>query len=220
MSGDNEGSYSARNAADYDERAAAYDWRAPEIAFGLSFEFVEPGESLLDIGIGTGLGSALFHKAGLRVFGIDRAPGMLDACRAKGFAEGLVLHDLLDEPWPYGNGTIDHALCLGVLGHIEDASPVFRQAGRILRPGGVFAFATVDRLPGESFAFEVGPEHTGTGESATLYRRGDEEIGVLLAEGGFAALRQVGFDVWVDPGKTRSMRMRCWIAERSSRAGA
>lgn len=219
MSGGREEAYAGRNAADYDERAAGYDWRAPEIAFGLSFEYVEPGDSILDIGIGTGLSSALFHKAGLRVFGMDRAHGMLGACRAKGFAAGLVLHDLRDEPWPYGDGTIDHALCLGVLGHIENAGPVFRQTGRILRPGGVFVFATIDRLPGESLSFEVGPEHTGTGEKATLHRRGEEEIGLLLDAGGFDALRQFAFDVRIDPEKTASMPMRCWVVARSKRDG-
>lgn len=70
-------------ASDYDRKAEEYDWRGPEVAFGLSYAFVSPGESVLDIGIGTGLSSVLFHKAGLRVYGMDVSPQMLEACSGK-----------------------------------------------------------------------------------------------------------------------------------------
>jgi len=56
-------------ASHYDSEAEVYNWRGPEVVFGLTYGFVNPGESVLDIGIGTGLGSVLFHKAGLRVYG-------------------------------------------------------------------------------------------------------------------------------------------------------
>jgi hypothetical protein len=51
-------------AAAYDARAQEYDWRGPEVAFGLSYRYVQPGESLLDIGIGTGLSSYLRNQSG------------------------------------------------------------------------------------------------------------------------------------------------------------
>ena len=44
-------------SGDYDKKAEEYDWRGPEVAFGLAYAFVNPGESILDIGIGTGLSS-------------------------------------------------------------------------------------------------------------------------------------------------------------------
>lgn len=203
-------------ASDYDRKAASYDWLAPELVFGLAYAYVEAGESLLDIGIGTGLGSVLFYKAGLRVSGMDVSPDMLAECRRKGFAEELVLHDLRVEPWPFGEASIDHAVSIGVLGHFADPGPVFREAGRILR-GGVFAFVTGDRAQGESASFVVGPEHTGTGKPATLYRYGDDEIAALLEENDFETLHRFAFDAWMDPGKTRSMRMTCHVARRKPR---
>jgi len=66
-------------ARDYDRKAEQYDWRGPEVAFGLSYAFVSPGQSLLDIGIGTGLSSILFHKARLGVHGMDLSAEMLEA---------------------------------------------------------------------------------------------------------------------------------------------
>jgi|GEM_PF-5571654 len=69
----------------YDEEAEATGWFGPEVAFGLAYAHVHHGQSILDIGIGTGLGSALFKKAGLQVHGMDISPEMLEACRKKGF---------------------------------------------------------------------------------------------------------------------------------------
>ena len=44
----------------YDEEAEATGWFGPEVAFGLIYKYIQPGQSILDIGIGTGLGSVLF----------------------------------------------------------------------------------------------------------------------------------------------------------------
>ena len=70
-------------AADYDAQVSAYDCYLAEALFGLCYDFVQPGQSLLDLGIGSGLSAAPFARAGLRVAGMDFAPGMLDLCRAK-----------------------------------------------------------------------------------------------------------------------------------------
>ena len=51
----------------YDRGAAGTGWHGPAIAFGPAFPYTHPGECIPDIGIGTGLGSELFFRAGLRV---------------------------------------------------------------------------------------------------------------------------------------------------------
>ena len=76
-------------AATYDDEAEGTGWLAPEVAFGMTYTYVQPGQSILDIGIGTGLGSVLFQKAGLEVYGMDISPQMLDRllplCRQANF---------------------------------------------------------------------------------------------------------------------------------------
>ena len=84
----------------YDEEAEATGWYGPEAAFGLAYKFLRPGQSILDLGIGTGLAAVLFRKAGLRLYGMDVAPEMLEACRGKGFTD-LVRHDLTERPYPF-----------------------------------------------------------------------------------------------------------------------
>ena len=58
-------------AGEYDKAGKERSWHGPEIIFGLMYDYIAPGESLLDIGIGTGLDAAIFKKAGLQVYGID-----------------------------------------------------------------------------------------------------------------------------------------------------
>jgi hypothetical protein len=56
-----------RNSAfEYDRQARETNWLGPEVVFGLVYEYVKPGETLLDLGIGSGLSSIRFHQAGLQ----------------------------------------------------------------------------------------------------------------------------------------------------------
>jgi predicted TPR repeat methyltransferase len=132
-------------AADYDDQVQAYDCNVADVLFGLCYEFVRPGQRLLDVGIGSGLSTQLFAKAGLEIYGMDFSPAMLDICRAKGFAADLKQHDLLQLPWPYPAASFDHLVCCGVLHFIAQLDDILSEAGRVLSTGGVFAFTT--RLP-------------------------------------------------------------------------
>jgi 2-polyprenyl-3-methyl-5-hydroxy-6-metoxy-1,4-benzoquinol methylase len=54
-------------AENYDEAAKAINWQGPSLVFGLLSQYIRPGQTVLDIGIGTGLGSEPLSRAGLRV---------------------------------------------------------------------------------------------------------------------------------------------------------
>ncbi len=84
---------SAGTVTDYDHQARQNHWH-PEALFGLCYEYVQPGNCLLDIGTGTGLAAEPFARAGLQVSGFDNSPEMLAVCRAKGFAVELKQHDI------------------------------------------------------------------------------------------------------------------------------
>ncbi len=67
-------------AADYDRLANEDGYVAPEALFGLCFEYLRPGQRLLDIGIGTGLSSLPFARAGMAVYGLDGSAEMVKEC--------------------------------------------------------------------------------------------------------------------------------------------
>ena len=189
-------------AREYDTAAEATGWHGPEVAFGLVYEHLAPGQSALDLGIGTARAAALFRKAGLRVSGLDVSKEMLDASRTKGF-DDLVQHDLTKPPYPYPSAGFDHAVCVGVLPFLDDLTPVFAEVARLLRPGGMFAFMTLDRAPDEAAAFVVGPEHTGSDTYVTMHRHDAEQIASRVETAGLALLRSLPFTAYQDPRRRR-----------------
>jgi predicted TPR repeat methyltransferase len=180
-------------AAEYDEQVAAYRSYGAEFLFGLSFEYVRVGDSLLDLGIGTGLGSQPFARLGLAVSGVDGSAAMLEGCRAKGFAIDLRLFDLQRRPWPYEDGSFDHAIACGLFHFFGDLSPFFGEVGRLIRPGGLFAFTVMvpsggeqpggDTQPGDDYA-----EITRSG--VPVFVHAPMAVRSLLAASGFDLLKE------------------------------
>jgi len=148
-------------AADYDAQVRTHACYITDLVFGLCYETMRPGQSLLDVGTGSGLSAQLFARAGLHVSGMDFSPVMLDICRAKGFFTDLQQHDLTVIPWPYPANHFDHLVACGVFHFIPKLDSIVAEAGRLLKPGGLFAFTT--RLPcadlhGEPYALHQAGE--------------------------------------------------------------
>ena len=199
----------------YDEEAEATGWLGPEVAFGLAYKYIQPGQSILDIGIGTGLGSVLFRKAGLQVYGMDVSQEMLGACRSKGFTD-LTRQDLTEPPYPYESESLDHTVCVGVLNFFSDLSPVFGESARILRQGGLFVFVVGDRTEDESLEVVVGTEHTKSGAPVTMYRHSARQISRWVNGNGFTPLRSLAFTVYMDREKARSLQARAYLVRKTA----
>ena len=176
----------------------AYDCHIGDLLFGLCYEFVRPGQRLLDAGIGSGLSAQLFAQAGLEVHGMDFSPAMLEICRSKQIAFDLMLHDLTQTPWPYPTARFDHAICCGVLHFIAELDGIFGEAARVLLPGSVFAFTT--RQPAGPAALSTPFERHMAGDFA-IYSHDTAHVPTLLARHGFAVLKTqrclIGDDVFV-----------------------
>ena len=112
-------------AAGYDSQAQKTNWFGPEVVFGMAYEYIRPGESLLDLGIGSGLSAMPFHRAELLVSSLDGSQDVLDVCAAKNFALDLKCHDLRKLPLPYKNGTFQHVICVAVLNGFRDLDMIF-----------------------------------------------------------------------------------------------
>ncbi|MGD8847857.1 MAG: class I SAM-dependent methyltransferase [Desulfobacteraceae bacterium] len=198
-------------AAAYDEESEAAGWYAPEVAYGLTFAHVKPGQSILDIGIGTGLASVLFHKAGLKVHGMDNSLEMLEACRSKGF-NALQLHDLNKPPYPYDSESIDHVVCTGVMNFFSDLSTVFEETARILRKGGRFIFVVGDRAEHHSHEIQVRAEHAKSEKTATMYLHTPKQIYNWIERYRFGLVRSLAFTVFMDRERTKRLQVKAYLA--------
>ncbi|MDP8228771.1 MAG: class I SAM-dependent methyltransferase [Candidatus Electryoneaceae bacterium] len=127
-------------AGAYDSSVKAYNSYGAEILFGMCYEYIKPGESLLDLGIGTGLSSVHFAEAGLDVTGLDGSLAMLQECRKKGFAQDLRQFNIQNGPLPYSDNAFCHIVCCGVFHFFGDLFPTINEVSRILKPAGIFAF--------------------------------------------------------------------------------
>ncbi len=205
-------------ACQYDSKVEKKGWRGPEVAFGLAYSLVQPGQSILDIGIGTGLGSQLFQKAGLRIYGMDLSADMLDACRAKNFTAGLLQHDLLLAPYPFADASMDHILSVGVLNHFPRLGVVFSEASRIVRDEGTFCFMVLDRPAEGPSEWTFHPDPSRADVVVTLYRHSRQEVHSLLG-GDFILLKSVEFTVYLTEGRTNAVPAVVYLAQRNRRIG-
>lgn len=209
-------------AVEYDDQARKTHWFGPEVVFGLAREFVNPGESLLDLGIGSGLSSILFHRAGLRVFGLDGSHEVLEICKAKGFAAELKEHDLRDLPLPYPTHFCDHVISVAVLNSFKDLDPLFREVARIIKPGGIFAFTVEEQKPGQDDSYPINrvavDEKPDEATAVRLYRHSEAHIQASLDQNGFEILKALEFVAFKYPAEHKDVFFKAYIARKMIQA--
>jgi len=178
-----------QQASEYDRLAQKYQWYGPEILFGLCYEFVNSGDALLDIGIGTGLCSSLFYKLGLEIYGMDNSEEMLEVCREKGITKGLKNWNLLDTPLPYPDAQYDHIISGGVFHFFKDLQPIFKEIARLTKPNGIFAF-TIKAFSEEQSADSYSEFSK---EGISIFAHSDGYIRELLTENAFQVFKELKF---------------------------
>lgn len=207
--------HTAEMTRHYDEEAEATGWYGPEILFGLAYTGLKPGQALLDIGIGTGLASVLFQKAGLRVHGMDLNPRMLEACQQKGL-DDLVEHDLTVFPYPFESASMDWVICTGVLNFFKDHQLIYAEVARILKPGGVFGLIVGDQEDQQIKTVHVGAEHTGSEhETLTMYRHPRNVIIDWLKTASLTVSRDLCFTIYMDAERQHPHNARAYLARRT-----
>ncbi len=108
----------------------------------VAFAEIRPGETVLDLGSGGGIDCFLAaRRVGPtgRVIGVDMTPAMIERARATAERAGLrqVQFRLGEiEQLPVSNGTVDVIISNCVVNLSPDKPQVFREAARVLRPGG------------------------------------------------------------------------------------
>lgn len=107
------------------------------------------GRDVLDLGCAGGFMAEALDARGARVTGIDPAEKAIDAARAHARQEGRgIAYDVgVGEELPYAAASFDAVVCVDVLEHVQDLDRVLAEVARVLRPGGLFLFDTINRNP-------------------------------------------------------------------------
>jgi len=107
------------------------------------------GKAVLDLGCAGGFMAEALDARGARVTGIDPAAEAVAAARAHAEAQGrAIAYDVgVGEDLPYADAAFDAVVCVDVLEHVRDLGQVLAEVSRVLRPGGLFLFDTINRNP-------------------------------------------------------------------------
>jgi 2-polyprenyl-6-hydroxyphenyl methylase/3-demethylubiquinone-9 3-methyltransferase len=105
------------------------------------------GKAVLDVGCGGGFLSEEFAKDGFRVTGIDLSAKSVAAARKHAAASGVPIRYLAarGEALPFADGSFDIVACCDVLEHVDNLPSVIQEVSRLLKPGGIFFYDTVNR---------------------------------------------------------------------------
>lgn len=119
------------------------------------------GKVALDLGCGGGFLSEEIARLGFVTLGLDPSEPSLRAAAAHARSEGLRIGYLKGrgEGIPLKAGSCDAVLCCDVLEHVRDLPRVVSEVSRVLRPGGVFCYDTINRtLLSWLVAIKIGQE--------------------------------------------------------------
>ena len=105
------------------------------------------GAEALDVGCGGGILAEEFAGMGFRVTGIDPSEPSLATARRHAKSMGLPIdyRQGTGESIPFADQTFPVIYCCDVLEHVRDLPKVMSEIYRVMKPGGVFFFDTLNR---------------------------------------------------------------------------
>lgn len=105
------------------------------------------GQRVLDVGCGGGLLAEEFARLGCHVVGIDPSAPSIAVARAHTQANSLTIaYGVANgEYLPFPNAVFDVVVCCDVLEHVAEVDRVLAESARVLKPGGVYCYDTINR---------------------------------------------------------------------------
>lgn len=194
-------------AEDYDSLSHKLENHTHELIFGLVYEYTHKEDKLLDLGIGTGLSSSLFHKAGLTIYGLDNSQKMLNICREKNIAHDIKLFDLKEEILPYNDIIFDHVVAVGLFHFFKGLENFFIEVHRILKPGGTFSFTVKDS--DILISCELNKEY-----HMKIYGHSEEYVKKLIKKHDFKLLKRLKFQAFKDLSKKEVSYFKIYVLEK------
>jgi 2-polyprenyl-6-hydroxyphenyl methylase/3-demethylubiquinone-9 3-methyltransferase len=123
-------------------------WRLPYFKAVIAENGINPhNTNVLDVGCGGGLLAEEIASMGFDVTGIDPSEQAIEVARAHARENGLAIDYRVGsaERLPFENGSFRMVACCDVLEHIPGWKLVLGEIARVLRPGGIFFYDTINR---------------------------------------------------------------------------
>jgi 2-polyprenyl-6-hydroxyphenyl methylase/3-demethylubiquinone-9 3-methyltransferase len=107
------------------------------------------GKAVLDLGCGGGFMAEALARAGADVIGVDPSAPAIEAAEAHARAQALGIDYRVGsgERIPLSDASVDCVVCVDVLEHVDSVDAVLDEIRRVLKPGGLFLFDTINRTP-------------------------------------------------------------------------
>lgn len=139
--------------------------------------FIPENKNGIEIGVGT---ARFAVPLGIRI-GIEPAPQMVELARQRGVevVEGIA------EALPCADSSFDFAVMVTVVCFLDDVLQAFREAFRILKPGGLLIVGFIDRESELGRKYSQIKAHSMFYRDATFYSV--NELETLLIKAGFSA---------------------------------
>jgi 2-polyprenyl-6-hydroxyphenyl methylase/3-demethylubiquinone-9 3-methyltransferase len=119
--------------------------RSPWVAETLATSLAAPSATVLDLGCGAGFLTNFLAERGHRVTGLDTSAEAL-AVAHRHDATGSVRYLVGDAcALPFPDGQFEAVCAMDLIEHVTEPERLVAEAGRVLRPGGLFFFHTFNR---------------------------------------------------------------------------
>jgi ubiquinone/menaquinone biosynthesis C-methylase UbiE len=130
-----------RLAEHYDETRGG-ERRGDEYAADIDAHLPAGPGPILEIGVGTGVVALGLRRLGREVVGLDVSAPMLARARSR-LGPVVVRSDAMN--MALATASVAHAFSVWVIHSVSDPEALFREAGRVIRPGGLYVVCTTQR---------------------------------------------------------------------------
>lgn len=190
------------------------------------------GKRTLDVGCGGGILAEEFARMGCELTGVDPSAPSIATARAHAAQSRLTIDYRVagGEHLPFEDNSFDIVYCCDVLEHISDLKQVIAETARVLKPGGVYFYDTINRTRLSRLIFiQLAQEWSFTRFVPPHLHDWNmfitpQELTALLNAGGLESRDMAGMSPAVNPLQMvalmrRVNRKRMNFAEFGTRAG-